>query len=129
MNARGLTCSVCNIEFFTKATNARYCSEECRQEGTYTYQQRKEWESKTNYKEKQRESMRVYRNANTTKQQAIDLEVQRQREEERKEETARRSEERYSDLTEKAKQGDSLARMELAKPNSIEYWEAYKQYG
>lgn len=31
------------------------------------------------------------------------------------------------ELEEKAKNGDPVARMELAKPNSKEYWEAYQE--
>lgn len=41
---------------------------------------------------------------------------------------AERKEISHKELIEKIKQGDPLARMKLAKPNSKEYWEAYQQY-
>lgn len=41
---------------------------------------------------------------------------------------AERKEISRKELIEKIKQGDPLARMKLAKPNSKEYWEAYQQY-
>lgn len=41
---------------------------------------------------------------------------------------AENHEQRSDDLKKRAKNGDPLARMRLAKPNSLEYWKAYQQY-
>ena len=50
------------------------------------------------------------------KQQAQELEAKKQQEE------------RSKKLKERAEQGDTLALMHLAKPNSYEYWQAFRGY-
>lgn len=39
-----------------------------------------------------------------------------------------RQQNKLIELAERAKQGDPLARMKTAEPNSYEYWEAYRDY-
>lgn len=39
-----------------------------------------------------------------------------------------REQNKLVELAERAKQGDPLARMKTAEPNSLEYWQAYKDY-
>lgn len=126
MIIKRLNCSICHVEFTTTSRNAKYCSEECRQEGTY--QQRKEWESKTNYKEKQREAMQQYRKEKTEIKNVINIEERNRKDKERKKETEKRINERQAELMDRVKAGDPLARMTVAKPQSIEYWEAYQDY-
>ncbi|WP_143412042.1 hypothetical protein [Globicatella sulfidifaciens] len=43
-------------------------------------------------------------------------------------EADKRNEERLNALKQRAEQGDNLALMYLAEPNSYEYWEAYRNY-
>ena len=50
------------------------------------------------------------------KQQAQELEAKKRQEESR------------IKLKERAEQGDNLAMMHLAKPNSYEYWQAFRDY-
>src|SRR5699024_4105989 len=116
MIIKRLNCSICDGEFTTTARNAKYCSEECRQE--VTYQQRKEWENKNNYKEKQRETMREYRNVITEEQNHVDLEARKRKEKERKKETEQRINERQAELMARVIAGDPLARMHVANPQS-----------
>ncbi len=59
-------CEICGKEFTAKAGNVKYCSPECKEEGKQ--QRRKKWEERTDYKEKQRQIMKVYRKNMTNEQ-------------------------------------------------------------
>ena len=123
---RKLTCSICGKEFTTQAGNVKYCSPECREEGKQ--QRRKEWEDKTDYKEKQRQAMQIYRGKITEEERQAAIKIKEQQAIERQQEDARRRSEQQALLREKAATGDAFSRMRIAEPNSKEYWEAYKQY-
>ena len=123
---RELNCSLCGKKFTAKAGNVKYCSPECKEEGKQ--QRRKEWEERTDYKEKQRQIMKVYRGKVTEEERQAAKKIKEQQTLERQEEDERQSKERQAELRKKAAAGDPFARMNLAEPNSKEYWEAYKQY-
>ena len=48
--------------------------------------------------------------------------------EQQEQEAKKLKEERLNALKQRAEQGDNLALMHLAQPNSYEYWEAYRDY-
>lgn len=123
---RELNCSLCGKKFTAKAGNVKYCSPECKEEGKQ--QRRKEWEERTDYKEKQRQIMKVYRGKVTEEERQAAIKVREQQTLERQKEAERQSKERQAELRKKAAAGDVFARMNLAELSSEEYWEAYKQY-
>ena len=123
---RELTCSICGKEFATQAGNVKYCSPECKEEGKQ--QRRKEWEERTDYKEKQRQIMKAYRGKVAEEERQAAIKIKEQQAIERQKEAERQSKEQQAELRKKAAAGDPFARMYLAEPNSKEYWEAYKQY-
>lgn len=125
-NIRTLICTVCNQSFEAKHSNNKYCSDECRNQGRKN--RRKNWETETNYNEKQRINKMVQRQQKKELQTTEDLERIRLKNAEIKQRTDKRNEQRTNELKKKAKNGDPAARMRLAKPNSKEYWEAFRQY-
>ena len=72
--------------------------------------------------------MKVYRGKVTEEERQAAIKIKEQQTLERQEEDERQSKERQAELRKKAAAGDPFARMNLAEPNSKEYWEAYKQY-
>ncbi|MFL2072007.1 hypothetical protein ACEN32_06850 [Marinilactibacillus psychrotolerans] len=123
---RTLKCTVCSNHFETEKPNNKYCSDECRKQGRRN--KRKKWEQETNYAEKQRTEKALKRQRDKEVQTAEKLERIRLKKAEAERKNAERKEISRKELIEKIKQGDPLARMKLAKPNSKEYWEAYQQY-
>lgn len=123
---RTLICDICEKPFETDARNAKYCSDKCRDEGARL--KREKWAKETNYNERQRERMAQERKA---KREAIRREttkVYRKQKEQAERETRERQEAKQIELKQRAEQGDNLALMRMAKPNSFEYWEAFKAY-
>lgn len=106
-------CPVCNTEFESNNLSQKYCSEECRLIRV-------------------RENDRIRKRKERAEEKAIrEKEKQRIKQakvEAQEKEDAKRTSERQAELSKKAAAGDPFARMNLAEPNSKEYWEAYKQY-
>lgn len=78
--------------------------------------------------ERQRERMAQERKA---KREAIRREttkVYRKQKEQAERETRERQEAKHIELKQRAEQGDNLALMRMAEPNSYEYWVAFKAY-
>jgi len=123
---RTLICTVCNQSFETDHSNNKYCSDECRKQGRKN--KRKNWETETNYNEKQRINKTVQRQQKKEVKTVEEIERIRLKEAEINQRTVENHEQRINDLDKNAKNGEPLARMRLAKPNSKEYWEAYQQY-
>jgi len=126
MVKRVLKCVICDKSFTTKSRNAKYCSKECREKGLY--KQRKKWEKENNYKEKQRKYMRNYRKSKKYKNNHSEKNEFKQKRRKIKEENEKRAKEKETKLLKEIKEGDPLARMQKERPQSIEYWEAYKDY-
>ena len=55
-------------------------------------------------------------------------EEQRKKRKQQEQEADKRKEERLNALKQRAEQGDNLALMHLAEPNSYEYWQAFRDY-
>jgi hypothetical protein len=106
-------CPVCDTEFESHKLSQKYCSEDCRLVRV-------------------RENDRIRKRKERAEEKAIrEKEKQRIKQakaEAREKEDAKRTSEQQAELEKKAAQGDALARMRIAKPNSKEYWEAYKDY-
>lgn len=120
-----LNCAVCNQSYETTFPNKKYCSDICAKRGRIN--KRKQWEKDTNYNEKQRLDKLVKRQHEKEVRTAEETERLRLKKEEIDYKNAERIKNEKVELEEKAKNGDSVARMKLAKPNSKEYWAAYQQ--
>lgn len=117
-----ITCTICGNTFYSESGNAKFCSDECRLEGSKIA--RRAWEERTGYKDKQRELMREKRKKeriDNIKQNKIDLT-------ERKKERSESESKRIEQLQNAAAAGDPLSRMMLAKRYSKEFWDAYRDY-
>ena len=104
-------CPVCNNEVTN--TRNKYCSVSCRNESV------KERDRLRKKEERKAEREVIRREASEAHKKK--LEQQRQ-------EAKKRQEKSRIKLKERAEQGDNLALMHLAEPNSYEYWEAYRDY-
>lgn len=104
-------CPICNNEVTN--TRNKYCSVSCRNESV------KERDRLRKREERKAEREIIKREASETHKKK--LEQQRQ-------EAEKRQEASRIKLKERAEQGDNLAIMHLAEPNSYEYWEAYRDY-
>ena len=120
-----LNCAVCNQSYETIFPNKKYCSDICAKRGRIN--KRKQWEQDTNYNEKQRIDKLVKRQQEKEVRTAEETERLRLKKEEIDHKNAERIKNEKVELEEKAKNGDPVARMNLAKPNSKEYWEAYQE--
>src|SRR5690625_1073850 len=105
-------CKICGSEFETNNTNKKYCSVECRQERIKEYDRAR--------KQKARQEAK--------KVKIAELEQKRKEREAKEREYQKELEAKQHRLVAKAKRGDPWARMQLAKPFSYDYWEAYKDY-
>lgn len=105
-------CEICNTEFETVNPNQKYCSKDCRKERIRRYDRDR--------KRKARQEARKIKNA--------ELEHKRKEKELEERKYQKELEQKQERLVAKAKRGDPWARMQLAKPFSAEYWEAYKEY-
>lgn len=106
-------CPVCDTDFESNNLSQKYCSEECRLvrvRETDRIRKRKERAEEKAIREKEKQR------------------IKQAKAEAQEKEDAKRTSERQAELEKKAAQGDALARMNLAEPNSKEYWEAYKDY-
>lgn len=104
-------CPVCNNEVTN--TRSKYCSVSCRNESV---------------KERDRIRKREERNAEREVIRRKASETHKKKLAQQQQEAEKRNEERLNALKQRAEQGDSLALMHLAEPNSYEYWEAYQNY-
>lgn len=120
-----LNCTVCNQSYETIFPNKKYCSDICAKRGRID--KRKQWEKDTNYNEKQRLDKLVKRQQEKEVRTAEETERLRLKKEEIDHKNAERIKNEKVELEIKAKNGDPEARMNLAKPNSKEYWEAYRE--
>ena len=121
-------CTVCGRKFNAKIGTSKYCSDACRAEGRR--RTRADWKDRTNYNQRHREAMALYR-ANTT------AEVERER---KKKEAAHKRylkakarkarEAAEKELIDRASSGDNMAQMDIAQQNGDDaaYWEAFKNY-
>lgn len=122
-----IKCPVCEKTFESRGGNIRYCGAECRKVGQR--QRRIEWESRTGYKEKQRQAVAEHRaeQARIAEKEAKEAERKRKAAETK----ARRKVERkkIAELKEKAEKGDKMAMLRLAlkEGNALEYWRLYKE--
>jgi len=123
---RTVICEICEKPFETSARNAKYCSDECRDEGARL--KREKWEEETNYNERQRRRMAEQRKAEQEAIRRVSTEAHRKKRKRQEQEADKRKEERLNALKQRAEQGDNLALMHLAEPNSYEYWEAFRDY-
>ena len=107
---------MCNAEFYSEKLSQKYCSKECRLESVR--------ERDRIRKRKERAKEREEREQR--KEQFLQAKKEAREKEEREREAERERE--LFELKTKANEGDPKARMTLAKPFSVEYWEAYKDY-
>lgn len=106
-------CPVCEIEFKSDGLSQKYCSEECRLSRNREYdriRKRKERAEKRAIREQEKQH------------------VQQAKKEAREQAEQKNREAREQELMARVKAGDPLARMNTAKPFSVEYWEAYQEY-
>lgn len=106
-------CPVCDTEFESDKLSKKYCSEECRLA--------KVREKDRLRKRKEREEERAIREKEKQR-------IQQAKNEAREQAEQKNREAREQDLKARVKAGDPLARMQVANPFSVEYWEAYKDY-
>lgn len=127
MAGRTVICAICGQSFTAPAPRTKYCSPKCRAIGAN--QARKEWETNTDYKGKQRLKM-------SARRQEEQGEIQRHRQAEQAAAAAKNSaelkakrKEELKELRKKAKAGDLEAQQELAaeKGDTLEYWRLYKE--
>ena len=104
-------CPVCNNEVTN--TRNKYCSVSCRNESV------KERDRLRKKEERKAEREIIKREASEAHKKK--LEQQRQ-------EAKKQQEKSRIKLKERAEQGDNLALMHLAEPNSYEYWQAFRDY-
>lgn len=122
-----LICAICGKEFEVLGGNAKYCGEKCRKEGQRM--RRLEWESRTGYKEKQRQAVAEHRAelARIAEQEAKEA----ARKKKSADTKARRKKERQEavELAQRAENGDKIAllRIALKKGNILEYWRLRKE--
>lgn len=130
MSNRVIKCSICGNEFEPKVPNQKYCSTACKAKGKYL--QRKKWEERTGFLEKQRQRMQNYRDQVTAEERAAAEAEAKKAEASRKRLETRRRNKAEQDLIRSAEQGDPFARMEIALKQSgntsADYWEAYKDW-
>lgn len=124
---QNIICAICGREFQIKGGNVKYCSTDCKKVGQR--QRRKEWETRTGYREKQRAATADYRaeQARIAEQEVKEADQKRKAAETK----ARRKKERKeaAELKAKAAKGDkmSLLRLALKEGNALEYWRLYKE--
>ena len=106
-------CETCKKGFETINPSKKYCSDECRKVRIR--------EADKLRKRKARKEARSTQNAEMEEKSRINREK-------REQEYAKRSLEQEEELKKRVEAGDPQARMRVAKMNSIEYWEAYKDY-
>lgn len=106
-------CPVCDATFTYSRSNQKYCSEECRIEQLKVNDKLR--------KRKERAEQRVIFDAEKAR-------IIQEKKEAREKEAEQRINEQYSELMARVKANDPLARMQVTKPQSKEYWEAYKDY-
>lgn len=109
-------CPVCSSEFEADKVSQKYCSKECRLINLR--------ESDRLRKQKEREEARIIREQAQERERKERKEARQKAEHERLEAI----EKEQQALIDKANTGDPLARMKVAKSQSMEYWEAYKDY-
>src|SRR5699024_5668830 len=107
-----------------EAPNAKYCSDECRKQGATN--KRKKWAKKTGYNERKRKQKARQREEERERQRQEALERKRQSEAEAERIAQEEKERALYELRAKTNEGDPMARMTLAGPFSVDYWEAYK---
>lgn len=119
---RTATCLICGKSFSTKSTNVKYCPD-CKKVGAEL--QRKRWEERTNYKERQRVAAQVRRNNKVEQEQTERV----QRNEATKKEIRESQEKNQRRLEKRARDGDLTALRALAMKNrdAREYWRLYKE--
>ena len=106
------TCLICNKEYETPYPNKKYCSTDC---------------SRESIRQADKLRKRNERKSKRDKQTAEEVERRRLKRAEIEEDAQERARQSQADLENRLKQGDPRARMEVAQPNSFEYWEAYRQ--
>lgn len=106
------TCLICSKEYETPYPNKKYCSKDCSREAI---------------RQADRLRKRNERKIKRDKRTAEEVERRRLKMAEIEEASKERQREKQADLEKRLKEGDPKARMEVAKPNSLEYWEAYRQ--
>ena len=104
-------CPVCNNEVTN--TRNKYCSVSCKNESV------KERDRLRKREERKAEREVIRREASETNKKKL---------EQKRQEAKKRQEESRIKLKERAEQGDNLAMMHRAEPNSYEYWEADRDY-
>lgn len=104
-------CPVCNNEVTN--TRNKYCSVSCRNESI---------------KERDRLRKREERKAEREVIRREASETHKKKRKQQEQEAKKRKEERLNALKQRAEQGDNLALMHLAEPNSYEYWQAFRDY-
>lgn len=120
-------CAICNTPFTATGARAKYCSPKCRAIGTQ--KARKEWEIKSNFKEKQRlrmkERRRVSREELHRQQEAVQAVIRQKRLEQAKADRKKS----LAETRRKAKAGNLDAQMDIAleEGNALKYWRLYKE--
>lgn len=104
----------------------KYCSDHCRGEGARL--KREKWEEETDYNERQRKRMAAQRRNEREDSQRVTTSEHRKNLKKQALEARQLQKEKRNKLEKLAEQGDSLAMMQISKPNSFEYWEAYRAY-
>ncbi|MBR6165549.1 MAG: hypothetical protein IKQ45_06465 [Clostridia bacterium] len=121
-----ISCVICGEKFVPSTPNAKYCSPECAETGQNA--RRREWEQRTGYLEKKRRQAQERRNAIKAAAQAEKDAAARQAAEERQRLGKERIEVAQNALIQSIERGEPLARMRVYPPNTLEYWEAYRDY-
>lgn len=116
MNLTLKECLICDSEFIADKISQKYCSEKCRLVRNREADRLRKREIRAEERTiRDKENERIQQAKKDAKEKA-ELERHKAKEQE------------HQKITVKAEQGDPLARMRLAKPFSVEYWEAYKDY-
>lgn len=121
-------CAICGAEFEATTGRQKYCSDVCKIEGKKRV--RRAWIDSTDYNQRHREAMRLYREGTT----AEALKERKKKENNHKRYLKRKAklakEARDQALVDAAAGGDPWARMDLAKKEGdpVAYWTAFRDY-
>lgn len=123
-------CIVCGRAFIPLSANGKYCSVTCADKGQSI--RRREWETRSGYREKRRIQAQERRNAIKAAAEADRAESAKKAEQKRNRQNNRRRKAARNTLLQAAQQGDALARLMLATATggnkTPEYWNAFAAY-
>ena len=130
MNYNPIKCEICGKMFTPNRANAKYCGDLCREQARQL--KRKQWESDTNYNERQRLIMRERDKQRAQESRQARRELSAKERERREAERQKSFKKRREALIKKADQGDTFSALILEQQTNgnktIKYWELFKKY-